>query len=114
MAAGDVTILGFSNRTIRGKRVLWGNVQLDGLNPTPMDLSQYFSVIESVVLTLQNQGAMPGIGAAAIPSMFASDTIGNPTRVNVWAFAPTSATDATPIASTNTAAKVDFIVMGRP
>ena len=56
MAAGDVTVLGDFIPDVGGStgdyRVLWGTVQLDGSNPTPIDLANYVQSIDFSVCTL--------------------------------------------------------------
>lgn len=55
MAAGDVTIFGDIIPDVGGStgdyRILWGKVQLDGTNPTPVDLTAY---VQSLSFGLAN------------------------------------------------------------
>ena len=105
MAAGDVTIKGDSKRTIRGQRIVWGEVQLDGANPTPIALARFLASIDELTATFRRTTA-PALDPVAITW----DRSG--TTANIYAWKHTLATDATLIASTNNTAIVSFIAIG--
>ena len=102
MAAGDVTIRGDTGRAIRGKRIVYGSVQLDGSNPTPVNLAAYGSAVESAQVSLR-QSTAPGDD----PSWVSFDVSG--AVLNVYAWKNTGGTDPTLVASTNNAAVIDFV-----
>ncbi len=107
MAAGDVTIGGVSEGSIPSsdKRWVWGSVQLDGANPTPIDLSKYLSSIESYSLT-HNANAAPGDDPTYITGAI------NAKVLEVYAWKNTGGTDPTLIASTNNAVVISFVAVG--
>lgn len=106
MAAGDVTISGDSGRAIRGKRIVWGTVQLDGSNPTPVDLSAYMSAVERATLSHETTSA-PGDDPITFTPGYSSATL------NVYAWKYTSGADPTLVASTNNTNSVAFIAIGK-
>ncbi len=108
MAAGDITIDAIIDIGQRERMVL-GAVQLDGLNPTPVDLSRYLSIVSRAVVS-RNTATTPTLGAAGVPSTVQS--VVSAGVLNVYAFAPTLAGDATPIASTQAVDTVSFIAWG--
>ena len=107
MAAGDVVVSGHSGRAIRGKRQVWGTVTLDGGNPTPIALAAYLRSIENFQLTQQGTAA-PGLDPTSITGAVSGTTL------NVYAWKPTAAGDATLVASTNNAVLVQFWAVGIP
>lgn len=106
MAAGDVVILGRSNRSIRGLRLVFGTVQLDGGNPTPINLAGELSQVLGGMASLSGTGT-PGTTAGGIAGLFVCEASG--TTLNVRAFS-----GATPTAITNNTDVVAFMAWGRP
>lgn len=107
MAAGDVTIKGHSGRAMRGKKIVWGTVQLDGSNPTPIALAAYLTSIDSFAwshVTSSAPGDDPTYFTHAIST----------TTVNLYAWKNTGGTDPTLVASTDNAAVISFIAIGTP
>lgn len=107
MAAGDVTIGGsyLDWHGFLGKGVVAGTVVLDGSNPTPIDLSAYFTSIEAAVVSMDGS-----VAPADDPSLI-THTISGAT-VNVYAWKNTGGTDPTLVASTDNARRVHFIAIG--
>ena len=105
MAAGDVVILGSSGRGFRGKRMVWGNVTLDGANATPVALAAYMSSCTGGVVSIQGS-ATPGDDPSAVTCLASGTTL------NVYAWTNTSGTDPTLVASTDNARLIDFIAYG--
>ena len=104
MAAGDVVIHGVSNRALRGYRVVFGLVTLDGSNPTPVALAPYLGTIKGAVVSLQT-AAIPG-------DTLMGATVGvTGTTLNIYAHA-TNGTDPTPTASTVNSSDVAFVAWG--
>lgn len=110
MAAGDVTVRYDEVVELGNVRIVAGKVQLDGSNPTPVPLARFGAEVVGFTLTLSG-ATTPGVGAAGFPYVAVGEISG--TTLNVRAFANTSNTDATPIASTNSAAEVEFIALVR-
>lgn len=106
MAAGDVTVNFNSGRSIRGKRMIGGTVQLDGSNPTDIDLSAYLSVVRGAVASIRL--ATPGIavdGLNIVTVSYSGQT------VNLYA-SGNNGTDPTPTASTDNTNFCDFFAWG--
>lgn len=108
MAAGDITVNVVEGQP--GIREITGTVQLDALNPTPVDLSAYFSTLLGGFFFAIGV-ATPTLAAAGLPSTFVANV--NALVLECRAFAPTASGDATPIASTNSALVVGFKAWGR-
>lgn len=107
MAAGDVTIHFDAGRDVKGIRMVAGEVQLDGSNPTPVDLSAYMGACLGGVVSL-DASAPPGID----PSVVASSVSG--AVLNIEAYKITATGDGTLIDSTNSTAIVNFFAWGTP
>lgn len=107
MAAGDVTIHSDTGRTIRGVRIITGEVTLDGANPTPVALAPRLGAVLGGVVSFKNTAAQ-----ALDPSLVTCNPSG--TTLNVYAWKVTGAADATLIASTNNAVLVNFVAWGTP
>lgn len=107
MAAGDVTIHGSSGRGMRGVRMVWGKVQLDGSNPTPVALSAYMTTCLGGHATLLSTSA-PGDD----PSWLSVGVSG--ATLNIYAWKNTGGTDPTLVASTNNTFEVEFLAWGTP
>ena len=107
MAAGDVTIGGsyLDWHGFLGKGVVAGKVQLDGGNPTPIDLSAYFTSVEAAVVSMDGS-----VAPADDPSLITHAISG--TTVDVYAWKNTGGTDPTLVASTNNSAVVGWIAVG--
>jgi|SRR5581483_4523265 len=105
MAAGDVSIHGDSGRSIRGIRIVTGTVQLDGGNPTPINLSAYGVQCLGGVVSIRNASA-PGDDPVVVTCNPSSATL------NVYAW-KTDGTDPTLVASTDNAVVVDFVATMR-
>ena len=107
MAAGDVAITGdavFGN----GLRLLTGTVVLDGGNPTPVTLTNYFASLSFGLATMDGSVA-PG----ADPNYVTYNVSG--TTLNVYAWKVTTggaAGNPTLIASTDNARIVDWFAIG--
>lgn len=104
MAAGDVTIHFVSKRAALGKRVVHGEVQLDGSNPTPVNLAAHLTTVK---------GAVASLKTAAIPTdaiMGVNVGVSGAT-LNLYAWG-TSGTDPTPTASTDNTAVASFVAWG--
>ncbi len=109
MAAGDVTVLGTDlGRLVRSHRCVWGTVQLDGANPTPINLQRYLSSPTACFLS-HVASASPGDDPMALTHAMNADGV----TVDVYAW-KTNGTDPTLIASTNNTAVVSFIAIGLP
>lgn len=108
MAAGDVTILGVSEGSIPAsdKRMIWGTVQLDGSNPTPINLSAYLSLVEAYSIE-HNSAVAPGDD----PTYFTGAISG--ATLNVYAWKNTGGTDPTLVASTDNATTLSFMIVGK-
>lgn len=106
MAAGDVTIHRVLGRgDMAGHRVVYGQVQLDGSNPTPVALASYMARIDGAIATLMT-GAIPADGLMGV-------TVGvSGTTLNIYAWG-TNGTDPTPTASTDNTGIVSFVAWGR-
>lgn len=107
MAAGDVVIHGHSGRSHRGVRLVWGQVTLDGGNPTPIDLAPYMSVCLGGAVSIQGSTA-PGDDPSLVTCAASGDDL------NVYAWKNTGGTDPTLVASTDNARIVNFIAWGNP
>lgn len=107
MAAGDVTIgdTYIDWHAFMDKVFVSGKVQLDGGNPTPIDLSAYVTALDGAVVSLEGSAA-PGVDPTQISSAISGTT------VNVYAWKITAAGDGTLIASTNNARLVNFMAIG--
>lgn len=107
MAAGDVVIGGsyLDWHAFINKGVVAGKVTLDGSNPTPIDLSAYFSAVDSCVVSMEGSVA-PGDDPGLVTSVISGAT------VNVYAWKNTGGTDPTLVASTDNARLVNFIATG--
>ena len=107
MAAGDVTIGGTYDdwHGMLGKHAVVGTVQLDGSNPTPVDLSSYLTGIDGAMVSLVTATA-----PALDPSWITHAVSG--TTLNVYAWKVTASGDATLVASTNNTLSVSFIAFG--
>lgn len=80
-------------------------MQLDGANPTPIDLSAYLSTVQGGVVSIRNAAA-----PALDPTMVTCNPSG--ATLNVYAWKPTASGDGTLIASTNNTIVVDFYAHG--
>lgn len=107
MAAGDVTIgkAAIDWHGFQGSGLVAGTVVLDGANPTPIDLSAYFSAVLSAVVSMEGSAA-PGDDPSFITSAISGTT------VNVYAWKNTGGTDPTLVASTDNARLVNFMAIG--
>lgn len=108
MAAGDVTIIRdvtFHDGMAGRVRLLWGTVQLDGSNPTPVTLTNYVQAIDQAVVSIDGSSA-PGLDPQAITSSVSGTTI------NVYAWQAVSAANCTLTASTNNARLVNWMAIG--
>lgn len=105
MAAGDVTIHFVSKRAALGKRVIYGEVQLDGSNPTPVNLAAYLTTVKGAVASLRT-GAIPTDALMGVTVGISAATL------NIYAWQNTTGTDPTPAASTDNSAVVSFIAWG--
>lgn len=107
MAAGDVTIgkaaMGWHGLIDAG--IVTGTVVLDGSNPTPIDLSAYFTTILGAVVSMEGSVA-PGDDPNYVTSAISTTTL------NVYAWKNTSGTDPTQVASTDNARLVNFMAIG--
>ena len=103
MAAGDVTIHSAQANERRGKTIV-GEVQLDGANPTPVNLSAYGAAVKGAVVALKQTSA-PGLD----PSWLSCDWSG--ATLNVYAWKVTASGNATLIASTDNTAVVSFVAV---
>lgn len=107
MAAGDVVVgasaLGWHGFMDKG--VIGGTVILDGGNPTPIDLSAYFTAVLAAVVSLEGSVAL-GDDPNAVTSAISGAT------VNVYAWKNVSGSDPTQVASTDNARLVNFIAIG--
>jgi hypothetical protein len=108
MAAGDVTIHGTSRRTVRGLREVWGTVQLDGANPTPVALGAYIRSVLGGVVSLEGATA-PGLDPTTVTA-----AVSGGSTLNVYAWKPTASDNATLIASTDNSRLVHFRAWGIP
>ena len=102
MAAGDVTITGDSKRSIRGARLVFGTVVLDGSNPTPIALAPFGRSCKGGVVSIRSTAAL-GDDPVAVTCNPSGSTL------NVYAWKNTGGTDPTLIASTNNTVLVDFV-----
>lgn len=106
MAAGEVAIEFDSGRggDIRG-RLVAGVLQLDGSNPSPINLGAYFRAVKGVVVSWRTSTAQ-----AVDPTTVTGVVSG--TTVNVYAWKVTSNANPTLIASTDNANLVSFVAWG--
>lgn len=90
-----------------GKKIAFGEVTLDGANPTPIVTG--LAVVETCVVIAKRSTA-PGLD----PTHFTVDYGGGVAAgtVNVYAWKPTAANDGTLIASTNNSAVLSYIALG--
>lgn len=110
MAAGDVVIDFDSGRSIRGRRLIAGQVTLDGANPTPIALASYLRQVTGGVVSIQGS-ATPGDDPVAVTCLPNVTTI---STLDVYAWKNTTGTDPTLVASTDNARIIDFIAWGIP
>ena len=103
MAAGDVTISG--DIVIGSHRLMVGTVVLDGGNPTPVTLTNYFEALLFGMATMDGSVA-PGDDPNYVTSNVAAKVI------NVYAWKNTTGTDPTQIASTDNARLIDWFAVG--
>ena len=83
---------------------MWGNVQLDGSNPTPVNLSAYLSAIEGGTVSMDGTGT-PGDDPVALTN------VNTGANLNVYAWKH-DGTDPTLVASTDNARIVNWIAIG--
>lgn len=106
MAAGDVVIVG--DLRVAGYRLMMGTVQLDGSNPTPIDLSAYMASVAHGQATIQGSsatGADPNQVTVAVSAAI----------LNVYAWKVTTggaAGNPTELASTDNARLVNWFAIG--
>lgn len=108
MAAGDVTITFDSGRMLaKGQQTMVaGYVQLDGSNPTPVDLSGYLRSISGAVASIRF--ATPGIAVDGLNQVTVSYS---GTTLNLYASGH-NGTDPTPTASTDNTNIIEFFAWG--
>lgn len=106
MAAGDVTIgdTYVDWHAFLDKVFVVGKVQLDGGNPTPIDLSAYVTGLDGAVVSIEGTAA-PGDDPVLVTSAVSGTT------VNVYAWKH-NGTDPTLVASTDNARLVNFMAIG--
>ena len=106
MGAGDVTVGGSYTGWHGFMRdgVVTGTVQLDGGNPTPIDLSAYFISIAGVVVSIEGSGT-PGDDPVQVTSAISGTTL------NVYAW-KTDGSDPTLVASSDNSRSISFIAFG--
>ncbi len=85
-----------------GEYIVTGEVTLDGANPTPVETG--FDKITSVSLTLKKATA-PGVDTSVVTYGVSGGTL------NIYAWKPTSVTNPTLVASTDTEG-VSYVVTG--
>lgn len=114
MAAGDVVIardflVGKSRGAKAGKpRFIYGTVQLDGSNPTPVTLTSYLSAVDAGGVSLEGSVA-PGDDPVVVTSGISAAVL------NVYAWKHTTggaAGNPTLIASTDNARLVNWWAVG--
>jgi len=110
MAAGDVTIKHGETLESGNVSIVIGDVQLDGSNPTPVYLGSYGKYVIGGLAFLAGS-TLPGVGAGGRPPFFVTNPNGD--KLDIYAAAPTSGADATPIASTNNTAIATFVALVR-
>lgn len=76
-------------------KIIAGEATLDGSNPTPVNFAGKLSRIDGVHLTLKGN-----VAPALLTSVLTYDIVGS--RLDVYAWMPTSVTNPTLIASTGT------------
>lgn len=91
--------------TIGAGRVARGTATLDGTNPTPVATG--LTTIVAATATLKSTAA-PGLD----PTLITVGYSGTDGTLNLYAWKPTGAGDATLIASTNATATVDWVASG--
>lgn len=107
MGAGDVTV----DKSFKGFHGLSdlvcviGTVQLDGSNPTPIDLSSYMAAVTWAMVQFEASAA-PGLDPTLVTHVISGQD------VNVYAWKPTNADNTTLVASTNNTDEVAFIAFG--
>lgn len=106
MAAGDVTVNGHSGRTIRGMKLVWGTVQLDGSGATPIDLAAYGSAVVQGFVN-HNKATTPGDDPVGFTVSWAT------TILSVWPWKH-NGTDPTLVASTDNAEIIAFLAIMTP
>lgn len=106
MAAGDVVIEFDSGRggDIRG-RLIAGSIQLDGGNPSPINLGAYFRAVKGAVVSYRGSAAQ-GVDPTTVTCVVSGTT------VNVYGWKVTSNANPTLIASTDNTNVVSFVAWG--
>lgn len=109
---GDVYISGdyiFGSKGKGSPRIVFGSVQLDGTNSTPVSLSGYFSdITESpvhAVVSMEGETS-PDLDPASVTSAVSGATI------NVYAWKVDSKDNCTLVASTDNARLVNWLALG--
>ena len=108
MAAGDVAIARDVKFDRHGLRFIVGTVTLDGVNPTPVDLSGYLLSADMAVVSMDGSVA-PGDDPTSVTSSVSGATI------NVYAWKHTTggaAGNPTVVASTNNTRLVSWFALG--
>ena len=108
MAAGDVVIARDVRFDRHGLRLICGTLTLDGVNPSPIELSGYLSAVDMAVVSMDGSVA-PGDDPTSVTSSVSG------TAVNVYAWKHTTggaAGNPTVVASTNNTRLVSWFALG--
>ena len=100
-----ITVHVDSGRSIRRRRVIYGEVTLDGSNPSDIDLSDYMTEVLGGVVT-DKRTDTPGLD----PVIFTTSPSGS--TLNVYAWKPTGSGDVTLVASTDSDDVLSFVAWG--
>ena len=99
----DLTAVGWHGNM--GKTVVYGTVTLDGVNPTPIDLSGELLNIDWAQVSFERTDA-PVLDPVLVTHAISGQT------VNVYAWKHTSNSNPTLLASTDSSEEVSFMAVG--
>ena len=112
MAAGDVIIVGDVIPDVGGKagpvRLLWGTVQADGGNPTPIALANYVKTVDFCVASIiADAPTADDPNLVCVGALAATDT-----TINIEIYKNVSGTDPTYADSTLNTVLISWFAVG--